>query len=147
MIAYPGGHAVFLLVAITTHALVGYTLGRVLFERPLLGMAAGVFPDGDFLFPATMGWPFVHRGLTHGLLVLTLGAAVVAISDRTAGETVAVSYASHLLIDSTTPMGVPLFYPLVSEHIYLDVGIAGHAPVPTAFIWSGCLAALWYHRV
>ena len=43
-------YPLFLGTAFATHALVGYTLGKVLFDRPFIGAAVGLFPDADFLF-------------------------------------------------------------------------------------------------
>lgn len=147
MSAYPGGHAGFLAVALATHVLVGYALGAALFDRPLVGAAAGVLPDADFLFPAAMGSPFAHRGLTHGLLFLGAAAALVAARDRDSGGAFAVASASHLLVDSTTPMGVPLLSPVVTGYVHLDVGVSGHSPPATAAVWAGCLALLLVERL
>jgi len=67
---------------------------------------------------------------------------VAAAHHREAGVAVAVAYASHLLIDATTPQGVQFFWPLGSEKIYLDPGIVGHAAIVTVVIWTGCLGAV-----
>jgi len=133
----------FLSVAIATHAVVGYTLGMALFDRPVAGLAAGVAADVDFLFPAALGWPFVHRGITHTLLVGGLAAGVVAYRDRRTALAVAAAYGSHLLIDMTTPKGVPFLYPMAETHYHLGLGTTGHSLVPTIALWACCLAALW----
>jgi inner membrane protein len=138
VLSYPDG--TFVPIAIATHGLVGLTLGLVLFERPWAGLVAGLFPDGDFLFPEALGWPFVHRGLTHGLLVLAVVAGIATAVDRRAGGAVAAAYASHLCLDLTVAPGVPLVWPLTSEQFLLDVGIGGHALPVTAALWVGCLA-------
>lgn len=138
-LAYPEG--TFLPIAIATHGLIGLTLGSVAAERPVAGLAGGLAADVDFLFPAMLGWPFVHRGITHSLPILAV-AALVAARDRRAGWAVGLAYASHLLVDVTTPKGVPLVYPVVADRLYLDLGIGGHAPVVTLVVWTACLAVL-----
>lgn len=134
--------ATFLTVAIATHGVVGYTLGKALFDRPIAGLLAGVAPDVDFLFPNALGWPFVHRGITHTLLVGGLVVGFVAYRNRRTAAAVAVTYGSHLLIDTTTPKGVPHLYPVVETSYHLDLGTTGHSPVPTAVTWVCCLTAL-----
>ncbi len=136
----------FLTVAIATHAVVGYTLGAALFDRPIAGLAAGVAPDVDFLFPAALGWPFVHRGITHTLFVGGLTAGVVAYRDRRTALAVAAAYGSHLLIDTTTPKGVPFLSPLVSTAYHLDLGTTGHSLAPTIALWVCCLTVLRLRR-
>ena len=135
--------ATFLTVAIATHGVVGYTLGKGLFDRPIVGLFAGMAADIDFLFPNALGWPFVHRGITHTLLVGGLLVGIVAYRNRQTAAAIAVTYGSHLLIDTTTPKGVPHLYPVVETNYYLDLGTTGHSPVPTLAIWACCLTALW----
>lgn len=162
MSAYPGGHAVFLAVAIGTHALVGYTLGAVLLDAPRTGLLGGLAPDVDFLFPAALTWPLVHRGLTHSLLALVclsiLAAAwarqrplvgrrerrSAANLDWRVAAALCVGYLSHLVIDATSPLGVPLAYPLASTRASVPLG--GHSPTATAALWTGCLVLLWYRQ-
>lgn len=145
----------FLAIAIATHAIVGYVLGEALFGRPKTGVAGALAADLDFLFPAALGWPFVHRGLTHSILVFVVAtAAVVAWSrvagrgsgeatHRAAGGAFAVAYLSHLLIDATTPTGVPLLYPLSAHGFYADLTTTGHSPLPTVFLWIVCIGLLY----
>lgn len=139
MVEYPGGHATFLLAAIATHALIGYTVGEALFARPAGGTAAAIVPDADLLLPA-LPWPLVHRGLTHTVLAAAVAIAVAARYDRRLAGAVGAGYLSHLLIDATTAAGVPLAYPLVAGR----VGVPGqaHAPTATLAIWAACLLVL-----
>jgi inner membrane protein len=141
-----------LATAFATHALVGAALGALLFDRPALGAAAGLAADADFLFPAALGWPFVHRGISHSLPAL-LGLAAIAVvvwyaidtlgDHHAAGTTVAVAYGSHLLIDVTTPEGIPPLSPLSDRIIYVALPTTGHSPVPTVLLCAGSLWALW----
>lgn len=143
--------AAFLAIAFATHALVGAALGALLFERAGVGAVAGLAADADFLFPAALGWPFVHRGITHSLpALLALAGTAVAVwhaldapgSRRSAGATVAVAYGSHLLIDVTTPAGIPPLSPLSDRIAYVALPTTGHSPVPTLILWAGSLWVL-----
>ncbi len=146
MLSYPSG--TFIPIAIATHGLLGLALGAVLVDRPVAGLVAGLFPDADFLLPAALEWPLVHRGLTHTLLLCGAAIATVAVvADRRTAGAVAAGYASHLLIDVTTPKGIPYLYPLVPERLHHDPGIAGHAPTVTLLLWVACLAMLAYSAV
>jgi len=141
----------FLAVAMATHAVVGYALGAVLFGRPGAGVVGALVADVDFLFPAAVGWPFVHRGITHSILGVAVATAAVVACCRASdgggrGPRVAafgVGYLSHLLIDATTPTGVPLLYPLLDRSLYVDLPTTGHSPVPTALLWLACLGVLY----
>lgn len=140
MLSYPEG--TFIPIAIATHGLVGLTLGLLLYERPWFGLFGGVVADGDFLFPGGLGEAFVHRSLTHSILVGAVVAGLAFAHHRRAGGAVAVTYASHLLIDATTPQGVQFFWPVVPEKMTLDVGVGGHAPEATLAFWVVCLGLL-----
>lgn len=135
-------HLAFLVAAVTTHALLGYTLGSFAFDAPRAGLLGGVAADVDLLLPLAWGFPLTHRGLTHTALAAGVAVAVAAVRSRSAAEGVAVGYVSHLLVDSTTPMGVPLLYPLSS--VYVGVPLGGHSDPATILLWACCLAALRY---
>jgi inner membrane protein len=140
------GNLDFLAVALATHALVGYTLGRVLFDAPLAGAVGGVVADVDLLVPAAWGDPFVHRGITHTALAAAVAVGVaVAAGDRPTAGAVAVGYASQLLVDATTPRGIPVAYPLTATHYGATLG--GHSPEVTAGLWFCCLAVLARRRI
>jgi inner membrane protein len=143
--------AAFLATAFATHALVGAALGALLFDRPAVGAVAGLAADADFLFPAALGWPFVHRGITHSLpaLVALAGLAVAVRhaldapgNRRSAGATVTVAYGSHLLIDVTTPEGIPPLSPFSDRIVHLALPTTGHSPIPTLVLWAASLWAL-----
>lgn len=140
---YPGGHAGLLVVALATHAFVGYTLGRVVFDRPWTGLVGGVAADVDLLVPAWVGPPLAHRGVTHtpvaALLAVVL--AYLLARDRRVAGAVALGYASQLLIDITTAQGIPVAYPLSRTHAAVPLGT--HAGTGTALLWLGGVALLW----
>ena len=58
-----------------------------------------------------------HRGLTHSLLAVMAGLAVLVLMEPGRGlarlaEPLALGYLSHLAADALTPSGVPLLWPL-----------------------------------
>lgn len=132
-------HAGFLAVAVATHALVGYAVGAVAFDAPRAGLLGGVAADVDLLFPTAWGPPLGHRGVTHSALAVGVAAAVAASRGADAGA-VGVAYAAHLALDATTPMGIPVAYPLAAAFVGVDLG--GHSPAATAALWLACLALL-----
>lgn len=144
MSSYPGGYAGLLAVALATHALLGYTLGAVFLDRPIAGLIGALVADLDLLFPAALGWPLVHRGVTHTVLVAGVATAIVATRDRRLGAAFGAGYASQLVVDATTPSGVPLLYPFTDTSYYLALGTTGHSPAPTAALWACCLVVLWH---
>lgn len=140
MLSYPPGTLV--PIAIATHGFVGLALGYV-FDRPVAGLLAGLAPDADFLFPAALGWPFVHRGVTHAAVALLAVVGIAALAtDRRTLVALTAAYGSHLLIDITTPKGIPLVYPALDERVHLDVGVHGHAPEVTLLFWLVGLAVV-----
>lgn len=139
-----GDHAAFLWMAVATHALVGYTLGEILFDEPAWGLLGGVAADLDLLFPLAWQAPLVHRGLTHTALAAVLLAVLVARWRRSAGLAVGTAYASQLAIDATTPAAVPLLYPFTTTRVGVELG--GHSRPATVLLWAGCLAALYRWR-
>jgi len=142
---YPGGYAVLLAVALCTHALVGYTLGELLFGAPRAGAVGGVLADVDLLFPAAWPDPFVHRGITHTALAAGVATAVAAAHARRTAGAVGTGYTAQLLVDATTAKGVPLLYPLVSAHVGVELG--SHSGPATAALWIACLGLLWHRRL
>jgi len=135
-----GDHVAFLWMAVATHALVGYTLGKVLVDEPAWGLLGGVAADIDLLFPLAWQPPLVHRGITHTALAAALLTFLVARWRRSAGLAVGVAYASQLAIDATTPAAVPLLYPITTTRVGVELG--GHSWPATVLLWAGCLAAL-----
>lgn len=140
---YPGGHTGLLVVALATHAVVGYTLGRVVFGRPWTGLVGGVVADVDLLVPAWVGPPLAHRGVTHTPVaaLLAVAAAYLLTRDWRVAGAVGLGYASQLLIDLTTAQGIPVAYPLSGSHVAVPLGT--HAGTGTALLWLGCVALLW----
>lgn len=139
-------HLAFLVAAVATHALLGYTLGSVAFDAPRAGALGGVVADIDLLLPLAWGFPLTHRGLTHTALAVGVAVAVAAVRSRPAAKGVAVGYVSHLLVDSTTPMGIPVLYPFSETYVGVEVPFGGHSDPATVLLWGCCLAVLWYRR-
>lgn len=142
----PGlGRALFLTGALLTHAGVGYALVHSLTEEdPRLGLVAGVVPDVDFLFPPSLGFPFVHRGIVHTpLFVLLAVAAVYALHRRAAATAVGVALASHLLIDGLSPAGIMWLYPVTASP---SPGLGVHSPAGTVALWLLVGVLLYFDR-
>ncbi|MFC6718490.1 metal-dependent hydrolase [Natrialbaceae archaeon GCM10025810] len=136
--------ALFLTVAFATHAAVGYALVRGFTDAdPRLGAVVGVAPDADFLFPAAWGWPFVHRGITHAPLVaalVVLGVAAVRRNGtRSIASAIGLALGSHLAIDSLSPKGIPLAFPLEATW---SPGLSVHGPTATVLLLSFAGAVL-----
>lgn len=144
MAAYPGGHVGFGIAAVLTHAVLGYTLGALVFDRPAAGVLGGVAPDCDHLLHAVVGPPFVHRGVTHSFLAVGVVVAVATRYDRGIAGALGVGHLSHVLLDATTPMGVMLAYPLSTSNV--AVVLHGHSPRVAAVVVGCCLIALGHHR-
>ncbi len=110
----------------TTHAAVGAALGVSLsvvtpHYTPLtLALVAGfaaLLPDIDQPFSiigrrAHVARYMHHRGITHtGLALLVVGFASLILFPLPIAVAIFVGYGSHLLLDSLTPSGIPLWYP------------------------------------
>ncbi|MFD1564185.1 metal-dependent hydrolase [Haloarchaeobius amylolyticus] len=142
------GRILFLTGALATHGVVGYALVAGLTDAdPRLGFVFGLVPDADFLFPATWGWPLVHRGLTHTpLFALALVVGSYAVGRRrslTAGRRVALAVGlalgSHLAVDSLSPKGIDPLFPLRTSW---SPGLAVHSPTATVLLWAASIALL-----
>ena len=70
-----------------------------------LGIIGATFPDIDFMIGLK------HRGFTHSLLALVIFTSIAFCFNKQFGFTFGCCYLSHLILDSFTKMGVPLFYP------------------------------------
>ena len=78
---------------------------------------------------------FTHRGFTHSLLALLLFTGVVygvaAIIGSGIGYWIAIGfgmgYASHILMDSINPKGVPLFFPIKHKFSFGKIVTGGWA--------------------
>lgn len=141
-----GGHTGFLLVALATHAVVGYAVGAVAFDRPKAGLVGGLVADVDLLVPAWVGEPFVHRGITHSVFALGVATAVGVVLGRATAGAVGFGYCSQLLVDATSPMGVPFLSPLVGTHFGVDIGFGGHSMPATVFLLCLSAGLLWFDR-
>lgn len=134
--------ALFRVVAVLTHAFVGYALVQAFTDvNPTVGVIVGILPDIDFFFPAAWGTPFVHRGITHTLLFVGAVVAVATLfrSSKRLKLASGLAVVSHLVIDSGSPMGVQWLYPL-------DLRVSGdlpiHDPVGTLVLWTLSLGVL-----
>lgn len=136
------GRALFLVGAFATHGVVGYALVRGFTDvDPRLGFVLALVPDVDFLFPIAWGGPFVHRGITH---TAAFASAIVAVaylsrSSRKVALASGLALGSHLLIDSLSPMEVPLLFPL---EIVVSADLPVHGPTGTVALWTVAIGLL-----
>lgn len=119
-----------------SHGFAASVFARTLAERPgarvalILGAAAGMIPDLDFLFFSTrLDYLREHRGWTHSFLVLPFLALAVALlarlfDRRTRLSTLwlfaAVGLASHIVFDWITSFGTMFWTPLTRTRYSLD---------------------------
>jgi inner membrane protein len=117
-----------------------------------VAVACSTLPDADDYDVV----PYDHRGPTHTVWFVAIGAAVAAgvgalaglavgrpvALAGTAGVAVFVSVGSHLLADVITPMGVRPFYPLSMWHHSVDLTPAKNPRVNTAFLGVGLAVAV-----
>jgi inner membrane protein len=135
-------HRVYVLRAVFTHAVIGFTLAYG-YSRSVgwAGVLGAVVPDIDLLFSPAWQSPFVHRGLTHtpflgGVVV----AALLVTGRRRVALGVAIGFLSHLVLDSLTKSGVMWLYPLSVHHFAFDISV--HSLGPTLVIWTVVLAVV-----
>jgi len=96
---------------------------------------------------ADWAWPFVHRGITHtplfALAVVAGGYAVGRQQTSTIGRRVALAIGlalgSHLAIDSLSPKGIDVLFPLRTSW---SPGLPVHSPTATVFLWTASIALL-----
>jgi inner membrane protein len=145
-VPYPGDYAGLLAIAVSTHALIGYVIGSVVFDAPRAGVVGAVAADADLVFSAAWEWPLVHRGPTHSLAAAALAAGLAFAITRDGQITgaVGVGYLSQLLVDATTPTGIPVAWPLSREIFHLPLN--GHAGAETVATWAVCLGVLAVQR-
>lgn len=130
-------HLLYLVLAVVTHAVLGYALVRVLTPvSPAVGLLGGVFPDVDLYFGRLWNFPLVHRGLVH--TPLFLGTVVVGLLLAGVPEWavvgVGVAFLSHLAVDSFTHAGIMWLYPVSVQHFSYDV--SAHSAVGDAVLWA-----------
>lgn len=99
-----------------THAIAGFAISEAFMLNPLIVVIAAILPDLDYVTGIE------HRTITHSLLMMiAITALIWKYSGKKNGFSFLLGYSAHLMLDSITPMGVPLYYPL--EH-YFSFNIA-----------------------
>jgi len=104
-----------------THALVGLTLTYVLGLDFIVGFFSAILPDIDILsnlsfFNTIFG---THRGFTHSLLpLLIITFFLCNFKNKRVGVSFFIGYSSHLILDSFTKIGIPLFFPLKTYYSF-----------------------------
>lgn len=95
-----------------THFVFGLGLAYILDRRLVTASAFALVPDFDVAF--NFLYPFVHRGIMHSILAATIftGLVYTYTEDRLSAESCFLGYISHLALDTLTPSGVPVLFPL-----------------------------------
>lgn len=106
-----------------THIIMG-TLASIpiLIASPMsiIGLIGTVIPDYDLKISQK-----IHRTWTHSLLFLGLSTMGVYTLNSDIGMVWFISYLSHLVLDSLTKGGIPLFYPIFKKKYGLKICLTG----------------------
>lgn len=152
-------HRLYVLAAVLTHALVGYTLVSLWgTSSALAGLVGAILPDIDLLFAPAWSFPLVHRGLTHTPLcgAVVVGAVWLGTSwtfdqrsspilvGRGLPTSMSLGYGSHLVLDSFTVSGVSWLYPLSTVRLGVDAEIHGFEA--SLLLWLCCTVILVRRR-
>ncbi len=84
----------------------------------MLILVSAIIPDMDAVNSFTgrrlpaIGRFLAHRGIFHSLLLPIVAVTLISTLSVELGLVFFLGYTSHLLLDSLTPSGVRLFYPL-----------------------------------
>lgn len=130
-------HLLYLVLAVATHAAVGYALVRVLTPAPpVVGLLGGIAPDIDLFFGRIWAFPLVHRGVIHTplFLVILVGGLALAGSSEWVALAVGISFCSHLVMDSFTDAGIMWLYPASVYHFSYDVSL--HSAAGDVTLWG-----------
>lgn len=133
-------HWLYLLLAITTHGLVGYALVRAVTRYPpVIGALGSVAPDVDLLFDPGWQFPLVHRGITHTPALAGAVLVVLLLAGGSAAVAAAfgVGVLSHLVVDTFTRTGVMWLYPASTQSVAFDLSI--HGMTGTVVLVAGAL--------
>jgi inner membrane protein len=101
---------------IITHVMLGMALSEALMLQPLISVLGSFIPDIDYLIG------IAHRTITHSLIFLVISCFLVyKIKDKKIAFAFLIGIASHFIIDSLTPMGIPLLYPLTNTYYSFNI--------------------------
>jgi len=105
-----------------THLVIGTLVSIPMLASPLglLGIFGSIAPDLD----CKLGMTF-HRTFTHSLIFLLFTTLIINIFSKEIALIWFVSYSSHLVLDSMTRSGIPLFMPLKNKRYGLRLFLTG----------------------
>jgi len=75
-----------------------------------IGCIGATFPDIDIKLDLK------HRTLTHSLIMLLNSTLLLLFLDKYIALVFFINFTTHLILDSLTKMGVPLFYPFSKKY-------------------------------
>lgn len=119
----------------------------------LIGWGAGMLPDADLFLRSASDpmWSTVtHRGFTHSLLFIPIGAALATLPFMLSANLRArwrlvylaalIGYATHAPLDTLTTYGTQIFWPFANTRVAFDIiGIVD--PIFTLALLGGVIAS------
>lgn len=112
-----------------THLAVSLLIGVLVFPNLyLLCLLGGLLPDIDIATSyfgrrfKIIGWVFKHRGFFHTAYAAIFFAAPLALLDYAYALAFLTGYMSHLLLDSLTPKGTKLLWPIANLKGHIRTG-------------------------
>ncbi|MBR9677999.1 MAG: metal-dependent hydrolase [Nanoarchaeota archaeon] len=112
------------------HALFAMAFSRILGVSVLWSVIGSLLPDIDLLLPVQ------HRMITHSLVFVLAVYVLVRLAGRSRqGFALSFGMLTHLFLDSLTPMGIGVFYPLQNFFsLGFDASRAGYATILLSII-------------
>lgn len=106
-----------------THIAVGFAATLPLMglfpKYAIIGIMASTIPDIDTILKLR------HRTFTHSFIAMAGSTVFVTAINFYVGIIFGLNYLIHLLLDSLTNMGVPLFYPYLKKPYGLKLFLSG----------------------
>lgn len=98
-----------------------------------IGLLGASVPDWDLMVSG------MHRGITHTLFFMIITTLFVGIFDIKVAFIYGIAYLSHLILDSLTKKGVPLFWPISKKYYGLKLIRTGSYEEWGLFILAICI--------
>jgi inner membrane protein len=112
-----------------THLILGFALGAALRLQLIIATIAGVIADADVIFYlASPGFPFIHRGIFHTPIVLSVILIGLYLATKRKDVTLAfgAGFLGHLFLDTLNPTGIMWLYPLP---VFLSLNLAHYSNI------------------
>lgn len=120
-----------------THIAIGTVACIPFITSPLglIGLLGSIAPDYDIKLNIIL-----HRTFTHSLIFLMFSSLIISIFSKEVSLIWFISYSSHLILDSLTVSGIPLFWGIKNKKYGLKLFHTGFVFDNLLFIIGlGCL--------